>query len=56
MILPKKKKRVPFPRRTKQQHIELHKFVIAKAEKEIEVQKTIIAESEGAISRLEKEI
>jgi hypothetical protein len=56
MILPKKKKGKPFPKRTKQQHIELHKFLITKAEKEIEVQKTIIAESRKAIKRLEKKL
>jgi hypothetical protein len=55
-MLPPRKKTVPFPKRTKQQHIELHKFLVSKAEVEIEVQKTIIAESEKAIRRLEKEL
>lgn len=54
MTPPPRKKRSPL-KRTKQQHIGLHKFLIAKAEKEIEVQKVIIAESEKAIKRLEKD-
>jgi hypothetical protein len=53
-MLPPRKKTVPFPKRTKQQHIELHKFLMSKAEKEIEVQKTIIAESEKAIRKTRK--
>jgi len=42
-------------KRTTEQHIKLHEFIISKAEKEIEAQKKIITESEKAIKRLQKQ-
>lgn len=42
-------------KRTTEQHIGLHKFIISKAEKEIEAQKKIISESEKAIKRLQNQ-
>lgn len=44
----------PFLKRTPEQHIKLHEFIIANAKKEIEVQQQIITASQKDIERLKK--
>jgi hypothetical protein len=42
-------------KRTTEQHIKLHEFIIEQAKEEIQAQKKIIRESEKAIKRLQNQ-